>query len=515
MVFNSLVEHGSLLLQSRISASPFRQAGVLCSGVVLLFISKCFYNLWLHPARSYPGPFLGRASRLYFTYYRMSGQLEFKTKELHDKYGLVFRIAPNELSYNGGSAWDDIYGYKTKKRPNCNLPKDPHFYIGATAPNGEKNLGASADQDHTRIRSVLSHAFSERALYAQEGILTNEILKLITKLRETRGKATNAVQWMHHVIWDIITSLTFGESVNALDCTDWHPQARLVFDGVREGVCLIEVLRFVPFKHFCLRVLMLAFGAARTQNFNMSVQRLEARMKKNSETPDFMSYILKANETEKELTARELTANCALLLDAGSETTATMLSGCLFYLLKNPDCMEHLTKILRDTYEEDTGMNSKSLARLPYLQAILEESMRMYMPLPPTLPRKTSKEGALICGRFVPPGMSVGVNQYSACRAEENFRDPYSFKPERWLGDSMYSNDKRNTFQPFSNGPRNCLGKSLAYAELRLIISHILWNFDLELMPESKDWHAVQKTWSLWQKPDLYIRFIPRKDEMQ
>jgi hypothetical protein len=93
---------------------------------------------------------------------------------------------------------------------------------------------------------------------------------------------------MHHIIWDIITSLTFGESVNALDCDDWHTQARLVFDGVREGVCLVEILRFVPFKYCCLRILMLAFGAARTRNFNMSVQRLEARMgKENSETPDF------------------------------------------------------------------------------------------------------------------------------------------------------------------------------------------------------------------------------------
>ncbi|CZT06307.1 related to cytochrome P450 CYP3/CYP5/CYP6/CYP9 subfamilies [Rhynchosporium agropyri] len=460
MPLNSLIEYGSLLGRSYISGGIFHQAVILCSGVILLFISKCFYNLWLHPARAYPGPLLGRASRLYFTYYRISGQLEFKTKELHDRYGLVFRIAPNELSYNGGTAWEDIYGHRSKKRPNANLAKDPHFYIGATAPNGEKNLGASADQDHTRIRSVLSNAFSERALYAQEGMITNEILKLIMKLRETGAKPTNAVRWMHHIVWDIITSLTFGESANALNCPDWHPQARLVFEGIREGVSLIEILRFVPFKHFCLRILMLAFGAARMQNFNMSVQRLEDRMgKKDIETPDFMSYILRANETEKELTTSEITANCALLLDAGSETTATMLSGCLFYLLKNQKCMAHLTEILRTTYEQDTDMDSKSLARLPYLQAILEESMRMYMPLPFTLPRKTTREGAWICGRHVPPAMTVGVNQYSACRAEENFQDPDSFKPERWLDDSTFPNDKRNTFQPFSNGPRNCLGK--------------------------------------------------------
>ncbi|KAH8763959.1 putative cytochrome P450 monooxygenase [Hyaloscypha sp. PMI_1271] len=278
-------------------------------------------------------------------------------------------------------------------------------------------------------------------------MLAAQINKLISKLHETGGKPTNAVRWMHHIIYGIIAFLAFGHAVNALDCDDWDPQARLVFDSIREG-----------------------FGTARTQNFNMSVERAEELMSRmDVERPDFMSYILLANETERELTPREITANCALLLDAGSETTATMLS------------------------------------------AILEESMRMYMPIPSTLPRKTLKQGAMICGRFVPPGITVGVNQYSACRSGDNFTDPSSFNPERWLGATRFANDKRTAFQPFSTGPRNCLGKNLAYAELRLIVPRTLWNFDLELMPDSQNWHAVQKCWSLWQKPDLNIKFKLRK----
>jgi cytochrome P450 len=57
--------------------------------------------------------------------------------------------------------------------------------------------------------------------------------------------------------------------------------------------------------------------------------------------------------------------------------------------------MQKLTELLRSLYKQESDMNSKVLTRLSYLQAILEESMRMYMPIPSTLPRKTPKQGAM------------------------------------------------------------------------------------------------------------------------
>lgn len=73
-------------------------------------ITKCAYNVLFHPLRRFPGPIGGRATRMYQTYYKLTGILPFKTKELHDKYGSVVRIAPDELSYNTSEAWQDICG---------------------------------------------------------------------------------------------------------------------------------------------------------------------------------------------------------------------------------------------------------------------------------------------------------------------------------------------------------------------------------------------------------------------
>lgn len=64
--------------------------------MLALAAAKILYNVHFHPAAAYPGPLLARATRLYYMYYRMSGRLEFKIKELHDRYGRVVRVAPDE-----------------------------------------------------------------------------------------------------------------------------------------------------------------------------------------------------------------------------------------------------------------------------------------------------------------------------------------------------------------------------------------------------------------------------------
>jgi hypothetical protein len=122
------------------------------------------------------------------------------------------------------------------------------------------------------------------------------------------------------------------------------------------------------------------------------------------------------------------------------------------------------------------------------------------------------------------------VHHLSASRSALNFRDPDQFIPDRWLPnpDARYSNDDRSAAQPFSVGVRGCLGKVrcvlcaevtpfidqskqiIAYAEIRSIIVRILWNFDMELCEESKNW-IDQKIFILWDKPPLHIKLSPRK----
>lgn len=144
---------------------------------------------------------------------------------------------------------------------------------------------------------------------------------------------------------------------------------------------------------------------------------------------------------------------------AGTETTASALSGTTYHLLKNPHHMEKLVEEIRGAFSDFDDITFEDLARLKYLQAVLLEGMRMYPPVPIALPRKTPKEGTEVCGEWIPGDVSIGASNFATYRMPEHFRNAYEFHPERWLGDSGYKDDHLDALEPFSVGPRSCLGK--------------------------------------------------------
>ncbi|KAF7524863.1 hypothetical protein PCG10_005446 [Penicillium crustosum] len=82
------------------------------------------------------------------------------------------------------------------------------------------------------------------------------------------------------------------------------------------------------------------------------------------------------------------------------------------------------------------------------------------------------------------------------------------FLPERWLPDAeRFKDDQKSVFQPFSFGPRNCLG-NLAYHEMRSVISSILLEFDISLVDNADNW-LDQKNYKLWEKKPLFVRLTP------
>jgi cytochrome P450 len=125
------------------------------------------------------------------------------------------------------------------------------------------------------------------------------------------------------------------------------------------------------------------------------------------------------------------------------------------------------------------------------------------------MPRITGPQGNVIAGRFVPSSTTVSVSHWSCYHSPDNFRDPDKFIPERWLGDERYRDDKKRALQPFSLGPRNCLGTSLAYAEMRVILARLLWNFDIELSKESNNWIEEIKVFMIYQRRPLMVKLKP------
>ena len=112
------------------------------------------------------------------------------------------------------------------------------------------------------------------------------------------------------------------------------------------------------------------------------------------------------------MTREEIISNSGVLLVAGSETIATLLSGATYHLLSNPIALKKLQAEIREFFkseDEITPLSVKEPSKLPYMEAVLLESLRMYPPIPASLPRMTGPAGDMIDGHFVPANVIASI----------------------------------------------------------------------------------------------------------
>jgi cytochrome P450 len=416
------------------------------------------YNLYISPLSKFPGPKLAAVTNLPSLYWTSTGQNQYKLKELHDKYGEVIRISPTALVYRSAQAWKDIYGHR--KSGGGSFLKDPKFYI--RGPNGPNLLNAD-EADHARGRRLLSHAFSERALRDQEGLVQSYVDLLVERLNGEINAARESVdmtQWYNFTTFDIIGDLAFGEPFGCLRKSQYHPWVKMVFVSTKMAILQRPLVVYPYLAPIVRRLLPKRLARMRAAHFALSAEKVHRRLETKTERPDFMTYVLRFND-DRAMTAREMESNAALLILAGSETTATLLSGFTYYSLKDPAVYKKLVDEVRGSYTSYEKIDFQSLSQLNYLNAALEETLRVYPPVPAMTPRVVPPGGAVIDGTFIPEGTSVSGHHYSTYHAEAHFAEPDSFIPERWLEsrDERFANDDRSILHAFSLGPRNCLGR--------------------------------------------------------
>ncbi len=229
-----------------------------------------------------------------------------------------------------------------------------------------------------------------------------------------------------------------------LEESEYSPWVKMIFGGIK----VASILRFVRSSSWISRFMIdnLIFKSSsvsgeRGKHFAYSTDRVNRRLKREPEHPDFWSKIISKDGTPGGLSLAEMHSNASTFMIAGTETTATALSGTTYHLLQNPKCLQKLTAEIREAFPNFESITFEGLARLKYLHAVLQEGLRMYPPVPVALPRVTPKEGAIIDDCTVPADVVVGVSHLATYRMSQNFKDPFAFRPERWLHDAEYRDD--------------------------------------------------------------------------
>ncbi|KAL8704284.1 MAG: hypothetical protein Q9201_002538 [Fulgogasparrea decipioides] len=391
----------------------------------------------------------------------------------------------------------------------------------APAENGIHSILSANDADHSRYRRLLSHAFSDRALREQEPLLQYYIDFLVRRLRDhaSTSSTIDMVQWFNFTTFDIVGDLALGSSFGNLEKARYDGWISVVFAQFKLAA-LAVTFRFFRLDGVLKALLPKSAMEKRKQHAGTANAKIRRRLKLeeegglNEQRNDFMTYVRRHND-EKGMSVLEIEATFRALVVAGSETTATALSGILGNLLQTLGAMQELVKEIRDAFSHGSEIVAAKVDGLAYLNAVIEEGLRMCPPVALGMPRLVPEGGSTVSGFPLPASTFVSCPGYASNRSALNFpSSPNEFNPSRWLSSSSSSPPNNNSlppmkqgthqsaFNPFSLGPRNCLGRNLAYLELRLILARLVWEFDVELVDKAWRWDG-QKSWILWEKSGL------------
>ena len=466
------------------------------------------HRIFFHPLSKFKGPFLWKTFRFPFILALVGGDLPHQIKRLHDRYGSVVRVGPNELSFTDPAAWRDIHSRNFARASQ---------YSNRPPGKDAENLISANQSDHTRFRKVLGPAFSEKSIQEQSHVIDSSINLLMQKFHQmiADNKSNNVItidvlNWYNYTALDVIGHIIWSSPFGCLD--GGHYPSWLQFINQFKVTMIKVAFRYFPPANAILE--LITPKAALTgliQVWNNIEINLSKRLVTSDSSPDVISHVVAANKgpSESYMSHTEIEINALSLIVAGSESVTTVLTGVTNYLLREPVKLQRLVHEIRSTFPNESDISSVSTSRQRYLYAVLQEGMRLCPTIPDGMRRVVPKGGATVAGYFLPEDTVVSIPQWAAYQSDSNFHSPSSFAPERWLPESRlpsspYRLDRQDTFNPFSLGPRNCLGRGLALLEMRLILTKMLWNFDMTEGAELPIWEK-QKIYWFWVKQPTYV----------
>lgn len=327
---------------------------------------------------------------------------------MHERYGPVVRVAPDELSFIDPEAWKDIYS-------NRNIHKDA-TWTGNEEKDHPISIVSTDEATHLRNRRALTGAFTEHAVAEHATVLEDLVGTMIERFMEATNNANNhvtlnVVDWLNWLAFDISGALSFGESFDSVKSGRAHPWVEISCN-FGKGIALMASLNFFYPLNRVLKLAMPKAVMVKMQYHKQLVhekflQRLD--MKYKAKAQDYVGSIMAYNEEKGEvkIPKEEIEANMTLLIFAGSETTSSAMAAILTELLRNPDVLGKATKEVRSAFALEEDITVARVSELEYLTAVIQEGIRMGPPAGIGVPRVAPKEGAAILSQVVPGGVSL------------------------------------------------------------------------------------------------------------
>ncbi|KAG6366081.1 hypothetical protein INS49_000257 [Diaporthe citri] len=467
--------------------------------------SRCFYNLYLHPLGKIPGPKLAAMTSLPDFYYDIvkDGSYLFDIQKMHENYGPIVRITPNEVHINDPDFFSAVYSSGKSK-----VNKDPSTVAAFGQPDA---LVATVDHDqHRTRRGYLSRHYSKRAVDALIPLITERIDALCARFEGAlnTGSRISLDRAFSALAADVIYAQFFGTHLDYLSDPDLRVLWRDAFIGLSAGFHssrlipdLARMLKKLP-PNFSKLVLRLLNGPLidalldLQEHIKQTVERLLADNNPGSPAAQcvIVEVLRNPDIPPQDRTIERLVDDGMIFGFAGTETSSRALAVGSFYLLNDKPILAKLRTELAAATEKSPNqtLTLGELEKLPYLTGVVKESIRLAFGPVCRLPRIHTEEALFYHGHIIPAGCPISMSTWFLNLHPKPFPDPWNFKPERWIEAAQNGFPLTNYLGSFSRGTRGCLGQNLAYAELYMALSRVHCQFEMELVDTTAKDVAVE-----------------------
>ncbi|KJZ77588.1 Benzoate 4-monooxygenase [Hirsutella minnesotensis 3608] len=481
-------------------------------GIVALVAYYVILTLTLRYGRKIPGPFPAAFTNMWAMYHARRRQFSLAVDLAHQKYGKVIRIQPNHFSIADVNAIQVIYGHG-----NGFLKSN---YYDAFASTCKRSIFNTRDRaEHTRKRRAVAHLFSaksinqfEQYVQANTKLLVEKWSRKCAMMEQGDGKTSYAcidvMPWFGYLAFDIIGDLLFGAPFGMLSQEHDQTGARKVYDAPPSLVDAIDILdrqgevnaalgfnpRFKPYVR-CLPDPFFRHGVEAVNHMTgIAIDRIKSRLQpdvaaKNTRLDMLAKLQESTDDTGAKLGLDEIITESLTFLVAGSNSTASTLCALVYFVTSTPSIKARLQEAIGEVIPKDDLLPSFSqVKRIPYLQWVVNETLRFHSPFSLGFPREIPP-GNLpieICGHKFYPGDVLSVPTLTLHHSSDIWgSDADKFLPERWDPVHLTMRQKA-AFIPFGVGPRACIGRNLAEMELVCIVAAVFQNFDFNLEPGTR-----------------------------
>ncbi|ORX70749.1 cytochrome P450 [Linderina pennispora] len=501
IIFNLLtgIFRSSALVQVFVAIKPIGYANIAFGAAAVYILSQVIYALFFSPLRNIPGPFLARLTDLRSKVFTFIGKAAHDAEGGYEKYGNIYVNGPNSVSVSSPGDCRTILS--SHSFPKSEFYKSIEFL-------GVPNISSTRDPLFNQMRRrQIGPSFTPGYLSKMESkIVQHGILSLktrwdaeITKAEQQQTDAIiNICNDPLYATFDIVGALAFGREFNTLK--NYDPTiSQWIADTAKFSGLAMDIPGLFHFP-FSLLVRRLRFQFVQLIRFSRdSIQHRVDLLAQGAEKPnDLLTAFLDAVDpvSKARMSRKEVLAEMVVTLFAGSDSSAHTLMWAIHLLMLYPECYKRAVDEVRSAFAKDHLIRyNEGRQSLPYLEAVLYESMRVRPVVSAQVPRVVPKGGITLQGHFIPEGSIVSANFAGVNHHKGTWKDPHRFMPERFLDNDEA---KRNVFA-FGTGVRICPGRHLAWIELVTILANALKDYDFKLPddaafgPDICDKHGVPK----------------------